>query len=133
MQSITFLDETATGQVLHSWDVSVENETMTLQELIMLRVKEEIRRRTEASATMYFNIYQELTEAEQKLNPLKHDKIKREAPDPEAYGYRALDAFKRNAFFVLIGNKQVDNLQEVIDLRRENPISFVRLTPLVGG
>jgi hypothetical protein len=132
MQSITFLDETATGQVLHSWDVSVENETMTLQELIMLRVKEEILRRTEASAAMYFNIYQELTEAEQKLNLQKH-KANREAPDPEAYGYRALDAFKRNAFFVLIGNKQVDDLQEVIDLRRENPISFVRLTPLVGG
>lgn len=133
MQSITFLDETATGQVLHSWDISVENEMMTLQELIMLRVKEEIRRRTEASTAMYFNIYQELTEAEQKLNPQKHDKINREAPDPEAYGYRALDAFKRNAFFVLIGNKQVENLDEVIDLRRENPISFVRLTPLVGG
>lgn len=132
MQSITFLDETATGKILQSWDIEIEAETMTVQEIIMLRVEEEIRRRETEQAQAFFT-QQELSGVETILNTLQKRKKADEPLDPEAHGYRALEAFQRNAYFVLIGNKQAERLDEVVQLHRENPISFVRLTPLVGG
>ncbi|MFI5895434.1 hypothetical protein ACIA5D_35590 [Actinoplanes sp. NPDC051513] len=45
----------------------------------------------------------------------------------------ACDAFGRNGFVMLTGDRQIDDLDELIDLRRDNEISFIRLIPLVGG
>jgi hypothetical protein len=46
---------------------------------------------------------------------------------------RALQAFERNGFFVLVGDKQVENLNDEIELGFKTSISFVKLVPLVGG
>ena len=46
---------------------------------------------------------------------------------------RALDAFGRSGFFILIGDRQVEDLDEIYDVGPETEISFVKLMPLVGG
>jgi len=41
--------------------------------------------------------------------------------------------FERNGFFVLVGDRQVTNLDDPVSLTGNPEISFVKLTPLVGG
>ena len=45
----------------------------------------------------------------------------------------AKDAFKKNGFFILIDNTQAESLEQVFALHKDSEISFVKLTPLVGG
>jgi hypothetical protein len=45
----------------------------------------------------------------------------------------ACAAFAGNRFVMIAGDRQVDDLDEVIDLTRAAEISFIRLVPLVGG
>lgn len=132
MTTLTFIDETVAGNTLQQWDVAVETNTLTLRELIMLRVDEEIRRIKNERIERYFTGIADAPAVERLLNR-KSPPRKLQEPDPEAHGYRALDAFRKNAFFVLVDNRQVDDLEEAIALRPDTTISFVRLTPLVGG
>lgn len=41
--------------------------------------------------------------------------------------------FARNGFVMIAGERQVDDLDEVIDLSRAAEVAFIRLVPLVGG
>jgi len=45
----------------------------------------------------------------------------------------ACAAFERNAFVMIAGERQVDDLDEVIHLARAAEVAFIRLVPLVGG
>jgi hypothetical protein len=45
----------------------------------------------------------------------------------------AFAAFERNGFAMIAGERQVDDLDEVIDLTRAAEVAFIRLVPLVGG
>jgi hypothetical protein len=46
---------------------------------------------------------------------------------------RALDAFGRNGFFALVGDRQVADLDEVLKLTADCDIRFIRLVQLAGG
>jgi hypothetical protein len=58
---------------------------------------------------------------------------KRKLIDAEQQVYIALDAFIHNAYFVLIDQKQAMSLDEMVLLTPETEVSFVKLTPLIGG
>ena len=45
----------------------------------------------------------------------------------------AEEAFGRNGFFVLVGDRQVGELDEKLELTPDTEIRFVKLVPLVGG
>jgi hypothetical protein len=53
--------------------------------------------------------------------------------DWEQQAERALDAFARNGFFVLVGDRQVTDLDEELRLTADSDIRFIRLVQLVGG
>jgi hypothetical protein len=53
--------------------------------------------------------------------------------DWEQQADRALDAFRRNGFFILIDARQVTDLEEVLELTAESDIGFLRLVQPVGG
>jgi hypothetical protein len=53
--------------------------------------------------------------------------------DWEAQRDVALDAFAANGFFVLVGDRQVESLDERIRIGLGTEVSFVKLVPLVGG
>ena len=46
---------------------------------------------------------------------------------------KAIDAFGRNGFFILIDDKQAEDLDHEFVIGHGTVMSFVRLTPLVGG
>jgi hypothetical protein len=46
---------------------------------------------------------------------------------------RAIEAFQRNGFFVLVDDRQVTELDAALDLTADSDIRFVRLVQLIGG
>lgn len=70
-------------------------------------------------------------ESEQTLNGFqlnKHRKV-----DWHQQFERACTAYEKNQVLVLVDDRQTETLDEVITLRRETNISFLKLVPLVGG
>ncbi len=53
--------------------------------------------------------------------------------DPEERTRTTLDAFSRNAFVVLVDDRQVTALDEKIRLHAGSRVTFLKLVPLVGG
>jgi len=53
--------------------------------------------------------------------------------DPETQTELALKAFAGNGFLVLVGDRQVTELDEEIDLVLGTEVTFLKLVPLVGG
>jgi hypothetical protein len=100
-------DETPGGRSLG--EVTLEMpESITLRELIRMRVREEVAR----------------TNIEQGGGGARR-------VDWEQQADVVLHAFSKNGFVVLVGDRQVDDLNE--ELGAAAAVSFVRLVPLVGG
>ena len=101
-----------------------------LRELICHRVREEVARYNANPAPRFAGLVQP-TDAEQTLNG--YEVRQPRALDWQAQADAAVRAFTRNGFFVFIGDRQVDDLDEQLTLADTDVVSFVRLVPLVGG
>lgn len=53
--------------------------------------------------------------------------------DPEQAFEQALRAFEGNGVLVLVGERQVQTLDERVTVRPGDAVTFLRLVPLVGG
>ena len=53
--------------------------------------------------------------------------------DWEAQLEKALDAFQRNGFLLLVDDRQLTDLDEEVVLKPGSQVTFLRLVPLVGG
>ena len=60
-------------------------------------------------------------------------KIRRPKVDEEKQIYVALEAFQKNGFFILIDDEQVETLEQKVLVNESTAVSFIKLTPLVGG
>lgn len=129
--TITIKDETFAGQVLHQVLLGFQTQTVTVKEIIENRVTTEVEAYNQKMPD-YFKGLIEPTEAEKTLNGYKLKNNKRRI-DAEQQVYTALDAFQKNGFFMLIDNFQAESLEQLIELQPSTTISFVKLTPLVGG
>jgi len=127
---ILIKDELLSGKSVNEIELAFSSETVTVKDLISARVNREVEDYNKRLPE-YFNGLVEPLDAEKTLNgyKLKAKKV----IDAEKQIYIALDAFQRNGFFVLIDNHQADSLDEQIVLKATTTISFVKLTPLVGG
>jgi hypothetical protein len=127
MTAVTFRDETATGAPVAACEVEGLPARMTVRELIRLRVREEVARYN-ARPTARFNALVRPDDAETELNGRP-----RRAVDWERQAGIAERAFLRNGFFVLAGDRPVEDLDEEIDLTADPDLVFIKLVPLVGG
>ncbi|MET7395788.1 hypothetical protein ABZS66_20070 [Dactylosporangium sp. NPDC005572] len=57
----------------------------------------------------------------------------RPGPDPVVEAARARRAFERGVFVVFAGGRQLERLDDPVPLRPDEPVLFLRLTPLAGG
>ncbi|HEY9367073.1 hypothetical protein [Streptomyces sp.] len=46
---------------------------------------------------------------------------------------RAVESFGRNGFLVLVGDRQIEDLDETVELGPDTEVTFLKLVPLVGG
>jgi hypothetical protein len=130
MATVTFRDETATGKPLTEWEVAGLPERMTVRELIRLRVRREVARHN-ARPSDRFNGLVRPDDAEAELNGYRLREPRR--IDSERQTEIAERAFLANGFFVLAGDRQVEDLDEVVDLTVDPDLVFVKLVALVGG
>lgn len=128
--TLSIRDENFAGKVLHEVLVGFSSEAVTIKEIIEARVKAEVDAYNKKLPD-YFNGLIEPTDAEKTLNGYK---LRSKKPiDAEKQVYVALDAFQKNGFFVLVDNQQCTSLEQRVTLTPDTQISFVKLTPLVGG
>lgn len=130
MVKIAIKDENISGKVLHELVIGFKTNTTTLKDIIEARVRQEVDNYNK-KLPEYYNGLVEPTDSEKTINGYKLKSKK--TIDPEKQVYVALDAFQKNGFFVLINNQQHSSLEDSIQLDSDTNISFVKLTPLVGG
>lgn len=128
--TITIKDTSATGEVKHQRQIQLPSSTLTIEEIIKARVYEEVKAYNE-KAPAYLNSLVQPTETESFLNQNKLNK--RRQIDAEQQYYIALDAFQKNGFFVLVDDRQISELGTMVSLKDHSEVSFIKLTPLVGG
>jgi len=130
MQNILIKDESATGKILNEIMIAVENELTTVKEIIEARVHAEVEAYNQ-KLPEYFNGLVQPSDTERTLNGYKLNAPRK--IDPEKQVYVALDAFQKNGYFILIDDQQAETLEQEILLGADTSVSFVQLTPLVGG
>ena len=123
-------DETGSRKVYNEIDISFDRSSITVKDLIEARVFHEVNLYNK-KLPEYFNGLVQPTNAEKTLNGYRLRDRKK--IDPEKQVYIALDAFQKNGYFILIDNKQADELEQEIVLSPSTKVSFIKLTPLVGG
>lgn len=123
-------DELLSGKSVYETEIDFASEIVTVQDIITLRVNKEVEDYNNRLPE-YFNGLVEPGDAEKTLNgyKLKPKKV----IDAEKQVYIALDAFLKNGFFVLIDTLQAETLEQEVQLQSNTTISFVKLTPLIGG
>lgn len=110
--TVTVVDETTSGERRAGGECAVPGERPTLRELIRSRA------------------LQEAADSPEQPGPGQPGSGQ---PGPEERCALALAAFERNGFLVLVGERQVEDLDERLDLRSDPEVTFLRLVPLAGG
>jgi len=128
--TLKITDENFAGKILNEINIALSNERVTVQELIEARVRAEVADYNRRLPDIYRGLVQP-KDAEVALNGFKVGRSSQ--IDAEKQVYAALNAFQKNGFFLLIDNRQVECLEEEVLVNRNTAVSFVKLTPLVGG
>lgn len=123
-------DETATGRPVGALTLPEVPDSITLRELVRLRVREEVARHHAAPTGVFQGLVQP-TDTEVAANGFRL--LKPHRIDWESQADVAEAAFARNGFFILVDDHQAESLDEVISLVDDPHVAFVKLTPLVGG
>lgn len=127
--TITVRDEVRPGTGEHTVVLRDIPAALTLRDLIRTRVREEVAK-ANATAGEFRTLVQPV-DAEVTLNGYRLPRGR--IIDWEEQANKAEEAFLRNGFFVLVDGRQVEDLDEDLELTADSEIRFVKLTPLVGG
>ncbi|HSU16829.1 hypothetical protein [Longimicrobium sp.] len=128
--TLTLRDETAAGDVLRERTLDFLDEEITVRELITRRVHEEVREYNRTRGATFSGLVQPDGAAAARDGYRMREPRELDAGKQCA---AALAAFRANGFFVLVGDRQVETLDEPIRIALGTGVTFVRLVPLVGG
>ncbi len=129
MRTITICDESTLGEK-RAWSLDFLDETIALRELIRRRVYQEVTEYNARQVGVFRGLVQP-TDAERTLNGYQLKAPRR--LDWEAQYEKAIEAFARRGYIVLVNDKQVADLDTPIELRAGAEVTFLKLVPLVGG
>ena len=119
------------GDVKHELDISVNNHQITVRELIEQRVVQEVQNYNNRVQEDHFKGLIEPSKEDRTINGFQLKKKKRIVAEKQIY--IALSGFQKNSYFILINDRQVEQLDDIITLDTDTTINFIKLTPLVGG
>ena len=130
--TLTVRDETTSsfGSADEGFTLDLPSERITLRELIRTRVYQEVSDYN-LHQPEYFRGLVQPADAERTLNGFKVRQ--RRKIDPEKQFKRAIESFHRNGFFILVNDRQVDDLEEEIEIGADTSVTFLKLVPLAGG
>lgn len=118
------------GKTENTFTVRVSGESVSVRELIRLRIFQEVEDYNSRQPAV-FNMLVQPGETERTLNGYRFHKP--HPVDPQAQFEKALEAFEGNGFVVLVDDRQAASLDDEIALRPETRVTFLKLVPLVGG
>jgi hypothetical protein len=130
MAMVSFVDETTSGGRGAAWAMEIFEERLALRELIRRRVHQEVAEHNAAQSQVFRGLVQP-TDAEATLNGYRLPRARH--IDADRQFALAVTAFGRNAFVVLVGDRQVEELDDIVDLHRDTEVTFLKLVALVGG
>lgn len=129
MTSIIIIDESTMGQK-QIWSLDILEETLSLREIIRRRIYQEVTE-FNAKQSLYFHGLVQPNDTERSLNGYRLKQVQK--IDWEAQYQRATEAFQRHGYIVLIGERQIDDLDAPIALHAGTEVTFFKLVPLMGG
>jgi hypothetical protein len=131
-EEITLLvqDENAVGNIYNKLKLNFNKIKVSVHDIITERVYQEVLKYNQQTEEYKYALVQP-TADEICLNNLQ-GKPKKQI-DAEKQLAVALAAFEGNGFFILVDDKQLENLDDVVTIRQNTIVSFIKLTPLVGG
>jgi hypothetical protein len=128
--TLTIRDETTGGQTTNELSLEFLTERIDVRELIRSRVYQEVQDFNRDTRGLFRGLVQP-TDAEQTLNGFRLRKP-RQLNWKEQFD-KAIDAFETGRVLILVDDKQASSLDDEIELRPGTDVTFLRLTPLVGG
>ena len=129
--ALTLVDETTSGEVLREFTLRLASERVSAREVIERRVRHEVDTFNRRKSREVFEGLVQPNDTEKRLNGyrLKSPRM----IDADEQVQKALEAFASNGFFMLVGDRQVESLDEEIVITPDTRVSFMQLVPLVGG
>jgi len=127
---LTIRDESTDGRALNESVVDFLSEIITVEELIRSRVYQEVQDYNLKKTVDFAGLV--------APSPERLAKAKRDI-DWKAQFETACEAFRQNRVLILVDDRQVERLDQTIDLRPADgdrpatSVTFLKLTPLVGG
>ena len=129
--TLTIRDEEMNGETLNEFALDFLTEKVTVRELIRSRVYQEVKdHNTKQNQTNFRGLVQP-TDAERTLNGYQ---LKR----PRQINWKkqfekAVEAFEKRQILILVNGRQLDSLEDEIEVGPSTTVTFLRLTLLVGG
>lgn len=130
MAEVMVRDETMAGRAIDTWILPDLPDEITARELLRLRVREEVARFHATAGDVFRGLVRPVAADE---TPAGFQVRAGRRLDWVAQADAACAAFARNGFVMIVGDRQVDDLDQLIDLRRDPTVAFIRLVPLAGG
>src|SRR5829696_9258961 len=118
------------GDEDRGFTLDVPEARITVLDLIRARVYREVHDYN-LDQPEYFHGLVQPSDAERSLNGFKMRR--RRTIDPERQFELAKRAFYSNGFILLVDDRQVDELEDEIEIRPDTTVTFLKLVPLVGG
>lgn len=127
---MTFVDETTSGSRSDGWGLEIAEERIGVRELIRRRVFQEVAEYNARTPAVFQGLVQP-QDTERVLNGYALRTPRR--IDPEVQTELALAAFAGNGFLLLVGDRQLTEFDEEIELGLGVEVTFLKLVALVGG
>src|SRR5215207_8463075 len=126
--TLTVRDETTFGFNADGYDftISLPAEVVTARELIRERVRQEVEEYN-ARQPEYFRGLVQPTDAERTLNGFRLRRLR--ALDWREQYDRAVEAFHRNGFVLLVDDRQVEDIDALIEVKPRTTVTFLKLIP----
>ena len=129
--TITIFDESTAGEATTSFILELDTRRLTARDLIRQRVRQEVAKFNAKQLPGIFQGLIQPTDTETELNGYRLKKFR--TLDWERQFEAAIKSFEANGFFMLVDGKQVETLEEELELHSTSKVQFIKLVPLVGG
>jgi hypothetical protein len=110
--------------------LTLASETISVRELIERRVREEVEVFNSQKPELFRGLVQP-TDTERTLNGYRFRKPK--TLDWREQADAAVDAFENGRIYLLVDDRQFDQLDEQVAVTDRTEVVFLKLVPLIGG
>lgn len=129
--TLTIRDEALSGERSDGVTLQFPTERITVRELIRERVYQEVQDYNTRLPDAFRGLVQP-EDFERTLNGYRQLTGKRQIDWKKQFD-KAVEGFESNQILVLVNDRQYESLEESIEITRGTEVTFLKLTPLVGG